>query len=256
MKNQKIGVVLLSGGMDSAVVAANAKKEGYELNAITLHYGQKHLREIEAAIKIAQLLGIGQETIDISFFHKIAWYSAITNSEEFQVPRQRDSRYMGKDIPITYVPLRNTFFITLAAAFLESKALDLIENKGVTPLELDASLFIAANIMDYSGYPDCRPEYYEKMAEALFRGSKLGAQYHIPINIRIPVIHHTKARIIKLGMQLGVPFEYTWSCYEGGEVPCGQCDSCTIRARGFAEAGYKDPLIARLENEGKLAKGK
>lgn len=255
-KTRKVGVILLSGGLDSTTVAAYAKKQGYELIAITLHYGQKHSKEVESAKKVAQLMGIKQEVIDISFFKRLAWYSALTRPEDFAVPKQRDNKEMSKGIPITYVPLRNTFFITIAAAFLESRVLNLIENEKVDPAEVEASIFIAANAIDYSGYPDCRPKYYEKMTRVLFEGSKLGAQYRKPINIQTPIILKTKAEIIKLAMELKVPLEYTWSCYEGGEVPCGRCDSCILRAKGFAGAGSEDPLIIRLEKDGKIAKSK
>jgi 7-cyano-7-deazaguanine synthase len=163
---------------------------------------------------------------------------------------------MAKDIPITYVPLRNTFFITIAAAFVESEVLNLIERGKVDPREVQASIFIAANAIDYSGYPDCRPEYYKQMAKALFQGSKLGAQYKKPISIQTPIISKTKAEIIKMAMELKAPLEYTWSCYEGGELPCGKCDSCMLRAKGFAEAGYEDPLLVRLEKDRKSVKGK
>ena len=253
---RKIGVLLLSGGLDSTTVAAYTKKQGYELIAITLHYSQKHSKEVESAKKVAEVMGIKQEVIDISFFSKLAWYSALTSSEDFKVPKQRDDKEMAKDIPVTYVPLRNTFFVTIAAAFLESEVLSLIENEKVDPAELEASIFIAANAVDYSGYPDCRPEYYEKVTGVLFAGSKLGAQYKKPINIQTPIILKTKAEIVKLAMELGAPLEYTWSCYEGGEVPCGKCDSCILRAKGFAEAGYEDPLVMRLEKDGKIAKSK
>jgi len=253
---RKIGIILLSGGLDSTTVAAYAKKQGYELIAITLHYGQKHSKEVESAQKVAEVMGIKQEVIDISFFKRLAWYSALTRSEDFRVPKQRDDKEMSKDIPITYVPLRNTFFITIAAAFLESRVLNLIENEKVDPIEVEASIFIAANAIDYSGYPDCRPEYYEQMAKAIFQGSKLGAQYKKPISIETPIILKTKAEIVKLAMELKVPLEYTWSCYEGGELPCGKCDSCILRAKGFAEAGYEDPLIVRLEKERRRVKGK
>lgn len=253
---RKVGVVLLSGGLDSTTVAAFARKQGCELTAITVHYGQKHSKELESARKVAEVLGIRQKVVDASFFNKLAWYSALTSQGDPGVPKRRGKKEMAEDIPITYVPLRNTFLITLAAAFLESEVLSLIENGKVDPAELDASIFIAANAIDYSGYPDCRPEYYQRITGALFEGSKLGTQYGKSMNIQTPIISRTKAEIVKLGMELGAPLEYTWSCYEGSEVPCGECDSCILRARGFAEAGYEDPLLVRLEKEGKIAKGK
>jgi len=253
---KKIGVVLLSGGLDSTTVAVYAQQQGYELKAITLNYGQKHSKELKSAIKVAEVMEIKQEIIDISFFKKLAWYSALTKSEDLEIPKQRHTEEMVMSIPITYVPLRNTFFITIAAAFLESEVLSLIEEVKVDPAEVEASIFIAANAIDYSGYPDCRPEYFNKMAEALFNGSKLGVQYKKQINIQVPLISQSKADIVKLAMKLGAPLEYTWSCYEGEEVPCGECDSCILRAKGFLDADYEDPLIVRLEKEGKIAKGK
>lgn len=253
---RRVGVLLLSGGLDSTTVAAYAKKQGYELVAITLHYGQKHSKEVESAKKVAQLIGMKQEVIDVSFFKRLAWYSALTNPEDLEIPKQRDDKEMAKNIPITYVPFRNTFFITMAAAFLESEALNLIETESVNPKDVEASIFIAANAIDYSGYPDCRPEYYKQMEKALLQGSKLGIQYQKPISIETPIILKTKSEIVKMAIDLEVPLEYTWSCYEGGELPCGKCDSCILRAKGFAEAGYKDPLLVRLKMDGGSVKSK
>jgi len=250
---KKIGVVLLSGGLDSTTVVAYAKKQGYELKAITLHYGQRHSIEVESARKVAEIMGVKQEVIDISFFRELAWHSALTSPDYFKVPEQRKNKEMARDVPITYVPFRNTLFITIAAAFLESEVLSLIENEKADLAELDASIFIAANAIDYSGYPDCRPEYYGEMARVLFEGSKLGAHYKKQMNLRTPLILKTKAEIVKLGMELEAPLEHTWSCYAGGEVPCGKCDSCILRAKGFAEAGYDDPLIVRLREDGRIA---
>ena len=173
-------------------------------------------------------------------------YSALTNSEDYKLPEQRHSEEMADDVPITYVPLRNTFFLTIAAAYLESKVLDLIENEKVDAAGLKASIFIAANVMDYSGYPDCRPGYYKSMTKTIFEGSKLGSQYRKRLDIETPVILKTKAEIVKLAMELGAPLECTWSCYQGGEMPCNKCDSCILRAKGFAEADCADPLLVRL----------
>ncbi len=248
---RKIGVILLSGGLDSTTVAAQAQKQGYETIALTLSYGQKHLRELESARKIAEIMGIKQKVIDVTFFSNLAWYSALTS--EFDIPRNRQDEEIARDIPITYVPLRNTFFITLAGAFLESEVLHLIEKEHIPPSELDASIFIAANAIDYSGYPDCRPEFYQKMSDVLYTGSKLGTQYNIAMSIRTPIIFLSKAEIARMGIELGAPLEYTWSCYEGGEIPCGECDSCRLRAKGFAEAGIRDPLLTRLQKEHKIA---
>jgi 7-cyano-7-deazaguanine synthase len=149
--------------------------------------------------------------------------------------------------------MRNTVFLTLAAALLESRVLRLIEDGKTGPNEVSASIFIAANAVDYSGYPDCRPEYFDAMRRALFEGSKLAKQYGVSMDIETPVLRMTKAEIVKLAVRLGAPLEHTWSCYEGEEIPCGACDSCLLRAKGFAEAGIKDPLLERLRREGKIA---
>jgi 7-cyano-7-deazaguanine synthase len=151
---------------------------------------------------------------------------------------------MADDVPITYVPLRNTFFLTLGAALLESAALHAIEREGAAPTDLEATLFIAANALDYSGYPDCRPEFYTAAVETLRLGSKLGTQYGVSFTVQTPIIDRTKADIVRLALEVGAPLEYTWSCYEGGARPCGRCDSCLLRAKGYAEANTPDPALA------------
>ncbi len=251
---RKVGVVLLSGGLDSTTVAAGAKAAGYELVALTFNYGQRHSRELEAARRVAGILEIQHEVVDLPVVKKVSWFSALT-SPSLDVPRDRTMGDSTQDIPVTYVPLRNTVFLTLGAALLESRVLSLIEDGQVEPKEMSASIFIAANAVDYSGYPDCRPEYFEAMKQTLFQGSKLGKQYGVSIGIETPVLRMTKAEIVKLGVELGAPFEHTWSCYEGGDVPCASCDSCLLRARGFAGAGVRDPLLERLRREGKIAEG-
>ena len=233
----------MSGGLDSTTVAAYAKNRGHQLTGITLHYGQTHSKEVDAAIQVAKSLELQHQVVDISFFKQLAWYSALTNPELFEIPSQRDAEEMAQDIPITYVPLRNTFFLTIAAAFLESEALSRIERDDVAPEEVEASIFIAANAIDYSGYPDCRPVYYEEMGRALFLGSKLGSQYGTPIQIETPLISMTKAEIVKLALAENAPIEITWSCYLGGDWPCGECDSCILRAKGFREAEVDDPSL-------------
>ena len=241
----KVGVILLSGGLDSTTVAAYAKNRGHQLTGITLHYGQTHSKEVDAAMKVASSLELKHQVVDISFFKQLAWYSALTNPELFEIPSKRGAEDMAQDIPITYVPLRNTFFLTIAAAFLESEALSYIERDGVAPDKVEASIFIAANAIDYSGYPDCRPEYYEEMSRALFMGSKLGSQYGTPIKIETPLIKMTKAEIVRLALAEKAPIESTWSCYQGGDQPCGECDSCILRAKGFREAEVDDPSLSR-----------
>jgi len=251
---RRIGVVLLSGGLDSTTVASYAKAAGYELAALTFDYGQRHRRELEAAKRVAGILAIQHEVVDLPVMKKLSWYSALTTGN-LDVPKDRTMGDSTQDIPITYVPLRNTVFLTLGAALLESRVLSLIEDGQIDPREISASVFIAANAVDFSGYPDCRLEYFEAMRQALFEGSKLGKQYSVPIGIETPVLHMTKAEIAKLGVKLGAPIEHTWSCYEGGDLPCGACDSCLLRAKGFAGARIRDPLLERLRREGKIAEG-
>jgi 7-cyano-7-deazaguanine synthase len=249
---RRIGVVLLSGGLDSTTAAAHAKAAGYDLQALTFNYGQRHGRELEAARRVAAILEIRHEVVDLPVMKKLSWYSALTTGG-LDVPKNRTMRDSTQRVPITYVPLRNTVFLTLGAALLESTGLSLIEDGQIDPKEISASVFIAANAVDYSGYPDCRPEYFEAMQQALCEGSKLGKQYRVTMSIETPVLHMTKAEIVEVGMRLGAPFEHTWSCYEGADVPCGSCDSCLLRARGFAGAGIRDPLLERLRREGKIA---
>ncbi len=243
---KKLGLVLLSGGLDSTTVASLALMQGYELQAVTLDYGQSHRRELDAARQVAQHLGIQHRVIEVSFYRDLAWYSALTHAERFTLPVDRAPENMGGDIPLTYVPMRNTFFLTLGAALLESEALAAIEHDGISPTNLTATLFIAANALDYSGYPDCRPEYYLSVAETLRLGSKLGSQYHVSMRIETPIIDKSKADIVRLAHDLHAPIDLTWSCYQGGERPCGRCDSCQLRARGFAEAGLPDPALMNV----------
>lgn len=240
------GVTLLSGGLDSTTVTAYARTMTDHLTALTFHYGQSHSKEVESARKVAEVLEIENQLLDISFLGQIAWYSALTNPDRFPIPGDRSAEQMGYSIPITYVPLRNTIFLALSAACLESQVLYAIEAKGVVPEQVAARLFMAPNAIDYSGYPDCRPEFYEKMRQALQYGSKMWTQYGIPIEVETPIIHLSKAEIVLQAMELNAPLEYTWSCYQGGAVPCGRCDSCTLRAKGFQEAGLQDPLLLRL----------
>lgn len=240
------GITLLSGGLDSTTVTAYARGRVDRLTALTFHYGQTHSKEVECATQIAEMMGIEHKLLDISFLSEVAWYSALTNPERFPIPRDRSPQEIGFGIPITYVPLRNTIFLALSAAFLESQVLYAIEVKGFKPESVEAYLYLAPNAIDYSGYPDCRPEYYEKARQALEYGSKLWTQYGVRINVETPIIHLSKAEIAELGVRLKAPLEYTWSCYEGREVPCGACDSCVLRAKGFEEAGMPDPLMVRL----------
>ena len=237
------GVSLLSGGLDSTTVTALAKGKTDHLTALTFHYGQSHSKEVDCAAEVARSLGVTQELLDISFLGKVAWYSALTNPEQFPMPEDREASRMGNSIPITYVPLRNTIFLSLAAASLESQVLYAIEIEHVLPEDIQAYIYMAPNAIDYSGYPDCRPEFFQKMGESLGYGSKLWTEYHVPLQIEIPIIEMSKADIVRLAMELEAPLELTWSCYQGGEIPCGRCDSCILRASGFRAAGYPDPAV-------------
>lgn len=243
---QKFGVALLSGGLDSTTVLAYAKDRVDHLSAITFHYGQTHSKEVDCAARIAALMEVEHKLLDISFLSDVAWYSALTNPDQFPTPLDRPKEQIGHGIPITYVPLRNTIFLSLAAAYLESRVLYAIEVEGIDASEVEALAYLGPNALDYSGYPDCRPEFYEKMRLTLEFGSKLWTEYQVPINIETPIIDLSKADIAILGMKLGAPLEHTWSCYEGGEIPCGSCDSCILRAKGFSEAGIPDPLLVSL----------
>lgn len=218
----KKAVVLLSGGLDSATAAAVAKKRGYELIALSVDYGQRHRVELNAARAVARSLGVREH-----FIQKIdlrAWGgSALTSS--IAVPKRR--REIGSGIPVTYVPARNTIFLALA--------LGLAEARGAR------DIFIGANVLDYSGYPDCRPEYmraFERMARL---GTKVGSERSgRPIKIHAPLIRLSKAQIIRKALRLGLDLSKTWSCYDpqrSGKriVPCGLCDSCILRAKGFSE---------------------
>ena len=237
------GVSLLSGGLDSTTVTALAKRKTDHLTALTFHYGQSHSKEVDCAAEVARSLGVTQKLLDISFLGKVAWYSALTNPEQFPMPEDREASRMGNSIPITYVPLRNTIFLSLAAASLESQVLYAIEIEHVLPEDVQAYIYMAPNAIDYSGYPDCRPEFFQKMGESLGYGSKLWTEYHVPLQIEAPIIELSTADIVRLAMELEAPLELTWSCYQGGEIPCGRCDSCILRASGFRAAGYPDPAV-------------
>lgn len=239
-------VSLLSGGLDSTIVTAYAKRQVDHITALTFNYGQKHDKEIQCAQNISKLMNLTHRIIDVPFFREVAWYSALTSPENFQIPYDRSEFNIGHNIPVTYVPLRNTIFIGLAAAFLESKVLHLIESEGVNYEDVKAYLYIAPNAVDYSGYPDCRPEFYDSVRDTIKHGSKLWAEYNVCIQIETPIINFSKAKIVDMGVRLGIPMEYTWSCYNGGDVPCGVCESCIIRSRGFAANGMVDPLMVQL----------
>ena len=234
-------MVLLSGGLDSATVAAHAVREGHQVRAITIGYGQRHARELRSARAIAERLNIPLLEVDAGFYAQLASHSALTDTGLHALPLNREQANMSLEIPITYVPLRNTFFVTLAAAALESRLLELIEKDGVPPATLQGAIYVGANAIDYSGYPDCRPEFYDEVAQVLRLGSKVGTAYNVPMRIEAPIIAMTKADIVRYALEIGAPIELTWSCYAGDETPCGACDSCMLRANGFRDAGVEDP---------------
>jgi 7-cyano-7-deazaguanine synthase len=222
-------VVLLSGGIDSTTVLAVARDEGFATYALSLRYGQRHTIELQAAERVARSLAAVRHVvadIDLGVFGG----SALTDPA-IDVPHHGSVDDLGDDIPVTYVPARNTIFLSFALAWAET---------------LDASdVFIGVNALDYSGYPDCRPEYiaaFEKMANL---ATKAGVQGRQQLHIHTPLIQLTKAETIQLGLDLGVDYALTHSCYDPvGDLACGSCDSCLLRGRGFAELGLTDPALA------------
>jgi len=222
----RAAVVLLSGGLDSYTAAAIARAEGFELHALTVRYGQRHAREISAARAVAAAVGVCRHVeLDVN----LAAFGGSALTAPLEVPKDRPID--TGDIPVTYVPARNTVFLSLALALAETVAAE--------------AIVIGVNAVDYSGYPDCRPEYlraFERLAALATKAGVEGA----PIAIRAPLLHLSKGEIIRRGLALGLDYGLTHSCYDprpdGG--PCARCDSCRLRARGFAEAGVADPLIA------------
>ncbi len=218
-------VVLLSGGMDSATVLAIALKDGFEVIALSVDYGQRHRKELDAARKVARHFGVRDHRV-VSLDLTAVGGSALTD-RRIPVPSQRRLEEIGPTIPVTYVPARNTILL--------SYALGLAEATG------SRAIYIAANALDYSGYPDCRPEFYKAFQEVARLGTKRGVEGDV-IEIRTPLIAMSKADIVRKGEELGVPWALTWSCYQGGDKACGVCDSCQLRLKGFREAGVKDPI--------------
>jgi 7-cyano-7-deazaguanine synthase len=225
-------VVLLSGGLDSTTALAIAKAEGFQPYALTFRYGQRHETEIEAARRIAARQGVAQHVIaDIDL--RLFGGSALTS--DIAVPKGRALEEMGHGIPVTYVPARNTIFLSFALAWAEA---------------LEASdIFIGVNALDYSGYPDCRPEYIEAYQRMANLATKAGVEGRQRLTIHTPLINLTKAHIIREGVRLGLDYGLTVTCYDPspeGEA-CGECDACLLRLKGFAENGLKDPAPYRPE---------
>lgn len=217
----------MSGGVDSSTAAAVAEREGYRLYALTFRYGQRHEREIEAAKKIAAFLGVKDHLI-IDFDLRAIGGSALT--DQLEVPKGRSPEKIADGIPITYVPARNTIFLSFALAFAEKIAAE--------------DIFFGANQLDYSGYPDCREEYIRAFEIMANLATKAGVEGTLKIKIHTPLIRMTKGEIIKRGLELGLDYSLTWSCYDStpNGLACGLCDSCQLRLKGFKEAGSKDPI--------------
>ncbi|MGD0938889.1 MAG: 7-cyano-7-deazaguanine synthase QueC [Terracidiphilus sp.] len=225
--NAKRAVVLLSGGLDSATVLAIARNQGYELYALSFSYGQRHIVELEAARRVAGAIGVAAHRIaqiDLRVFGG----SALTG--DFAVPKGRSADEMSHDIPITYVPARNTIFLSFALAWAEVLG--------------SSDIFIGVNALDYSGYPDCRPEFIEAFERMANLATKAGVEGRQTLKIHTPLIALTKAEIIRKGTELGVDYGLTSSCYDPSPSgkPCGECDSCLLRQKGFRENGIEDPL--------------
>jgi len=218
-------VCLVSGGLDSCVSTFIAKNKGYDIYALSFNYGQRHKKEIECAKDILSEVKTKDHIVfnlDLRMFGK----SSLVD-DSLNIPKNYNLENIGKNIPSTYVPARNTIFLSIALAYAET---------------VDANaIFIGATSQDYSGYPDCRPEYiksYQKMADLATKRGIEGKS----IIIEAPLLYLTKAEIIKKGLDLQVPFKKTWSCYKGDKKACGRCDSCLLRLKGFKEAGYHDPI--------------
>jgi 7-cyano-7-deazaguanine synthase len=222
----KKAIVLLSGGLDSSVTAHIAKEKGYHLSALSFLYGQQHDKEIQAAKKIATSLCITDHvffTIDLSQFGG----SALLKNSKQHISTSTNVEDIGKTIPSTYVPGRNTIFLSIGLSFAETRDAD--------------AIFTGVTSMDYSGYPDCRPEYinaFQQLADLATKKTVSGNK----ITIETPLIHLNKAEIVKQGQKLKVPFKETWSCYNGRKKACGKCESCLLRLQGFQKAKIKDPL--------------
>ena len=227
MSASKRAVCLLSGGLDSATCLAVARREGFECYALTIDYGQRHRVEIEAARQLAEALGAARHLV-VSVDLRAIGGSALTDG--LTVPKGRSRAEIGGGIPVTYVPARNTVFLACALAWAETLGA--------------ADIFFGINALDYSGYPDCRPEYVEAFERLAQLATKAGVEAGVRLKIHAPLIALSKAEIVRLARSLGVDFRLTRSCYdpEPAGRPCGACDACLLRLKGFREAGLEDPL--------------
>lgn len=226
MNAQPKAVVLLSGGLDSATTLAIAQRQGFEVHALSFQYGQRHAIELEAARRIAARFRVAQHVV-VPFDLRPFGGSALTG--DLAVPKNRSLEQMGRDIPVTYVPARNTIFLSFALAWAEVLASN--------------DIFIGVNALDYSGYPDCRPEYIEAFQRMANLATKAGVEGKLKLTINTPLINLTKAQIIRRGLELGVDYSLTTSCYDPADdgAACGGCDACLLRLQGFAENNLADP---------------
>jgi 7-cyano-7-deazaguanine synthase len=228
----KPAVVLLSGGLDSATVTAIAARDGFDVHALSFSYGQRHSAELDAADRVAHHLGIKEhKTIPIDL--RAFGGSALT--DDIDVPKDREANEMSEGIPVTYVPARNTIFLSFALAWAE--------------VLRSSDVFIGVNALDYSGYPDCRPEFIAAYQDMARIATKAGVEGATALSIHAPLISMTKAEIVHLGTSIGVDYSLTVSCYEAGfdGAACGHCDSCVLRRKGFADAGVADPTKYQTE---------
>ena len=226
MSHNPKAVVLVSGGVDSSTVLALAKREGFEIHALSFDYGQRHRHELEAARRVVQSLGITHHEF-MRFDLRAVGGSALT--ADIEVPKSRDLRQMSAEIPVTYVPARNTIFLAFALGWCEVLGAQ--------------DIFIGVNAIDYSGYPDCRPGFLEAFEKLAHLATKAGIEGRAQYHIHAPLVNMGKAEIIRTGHEAGVDFSLTHSCYDPtpGGLACGSCDSCVLRRRGFQDAGLPDP---------------
>jgi 7-cyano-7-deazaguanine synthase len=230
-------VVLLSGGLDSTTALAIAIEQGFEVYALSFRYGQRHSFELEAARRIASRYGVARHIV---FAVDLSQFGGSALTDDVEVPKNRSTESMSEDIPVTYVPARNTVFLSLALAWAETLGIQ--------------DIFIGVNALDYSGYPDCRPEYIKAFSQMADLATKAGVEARQRLTIHTPLIHLSKAEIVRRGRELGVDYSMTSTCYDPAADgrPCGECDACQLRIKGFQENGLHDPLsylntVAELE---------
>jgi len=215
-------IILLSGGLDSATILFDALKRKFKPHCLIFEYGQRHNREIQSAKCLARRVKCPFEVVNIG----MPWKGSALLDKKIKLPE--NNKINSNKIPSTYVPARNIIFLSFAASYAEAIGAE--------------AIFIGVNAVDFSGYPDCRPDFFDAYRKVLKKGMKIGVEGNA-VKIITPLLRKTKAQIINQGIKLGVPYKLTWSCYKGSKKPCGVCDSCVLRARGFEAAGVKDPLI-------------